>query len=134
MVTELAAQNSIRSSFPEPRQAAPAAPEPVQQVAGVQQRQETAPTGQALPPASARDEAASPAQAELSAAVSNIQDHMQSIRRDLQFSVDEDSGETVVKVVDPETEEVIRQIPPKELLTLSQRLDEAAGLLIKAEA
>jgi flagellar protein FlaG len=67
----------------------------------------------------------------------------QNIQRRLSFQVDDVSGKTVVKVYDRETEELIRQFPPEELLTLSQRLKELndeinggnnAGILIKSEA
>jgi len=66
----------------------------------------------------------------------------QNIQRRLSFQVDDDSGKTVVKVFDRETEELIRQFPPEELLALSKRLrelnDQAAGstnlgILIKSE-
>jgi len=48
---------------------------------------------------------------------------------DLQFSVHQASGRTVVTVTDALTGEVIREIPPSELLNLAARLDEMIGLL-----
>lgn len=48
----------------------------------------------------------------------------QNISRRLQFQVDESVGVTVVSVIDKETDELIRQFPPEELLNLSRRLKE----------
>ncbi len=50
--------------------------------------------------------------------------------RTLNFSVDEESGKPVVKVIDFETKEVIRQIPSEEVLTMAKaikRLQEDLG-------
>jgi len=71
-------------------------------------RKESAAGGQLLPPGSA-DETVDSERVE--SAVSKISDFVQNFQRDLQFSVDQDSGRTVIKVVDSETEQVIRQIP-----------------------
>lgn len=56
--------------------------------------------------------------------------HVQNLQRRLEFSVDEESGETIVRVVDRETKEVIRQIPSAELLAIEERLRSAAGVLV----
>jgi flagellar protein FlaG len=52
----------------------------------------------------------------------------------LAFSVDEESGELVVKVTDNDTKEVIRQIPSEEALELAKALDKLKGLLIHQKA
>lgn len=46
----------------------------------------------------------------------------QIIRHDLNFALDEDSGKMVVKIIDAESQELVRQIPPEELLVLARRL------------
>jgi flagellar protein FlaG len=56
------------------------------------------------------------------------------VQRQLQFSVDEESGKTVIKVIDTETEEVIRQIPPEVILEIQKRLGETNGLLFQSSA
>lgn len=53
------------------------------------------------------------------------------LRSDLQFSIDDDTGTSVVKLIDVKTKEVIRQIPAQEMLVIAKRLDELQGLLIK---
>ncbi len=62
-------------------------------------------------------------------AVHKMRDHMQVIDRDLHFSIDEDSGITVVKVIDPETKEVVRQIPTEEVMRVVRSLEKGGGLL-----
>ncbi|MNG19496.1 flagellar protein FlaG [compost metagenome] len=59
---------------------------------------------------------------------------MQSIRRDLNFALDDSSGRVVVKVTDRASGSVVRQIPSEEALLLAERLDEASSLLFKAKA
>ena len=61
-------------------------------------------------------------------AVRDINEHMQVIHRELEFSVDEDSGKTVIKVMDLETKQVIRQIPNEEALNVARMLDEGLEL------
>ncbi|WP_078482142.1 flagellar protein FlaG [Solemya pervernicosa gill symbiont] len=71
---------------------------------------------------------------ELQDAVTRINDHMQVIRRNLSFNLDDESGETVIKVIDSDTDEVIRQLPTEEAMKLSKQLEQASGSLISAEA
>ncbi|PCI73336.1 MAG: hypothetical protein COB38_01165 [Gammaproteobacteria bacterium] len=56
--------------------------------------------------------------------IEELQQFNQSINRSLQFKVDEELGVTIVRVVDKETDELIRQFPPEELINLSRRLKE----------
>ncbi|QRM20999.1 hypothetical protein GBK02_07770 [Dechloromonas sp. TW-R-39-2] len=53
----------------------------------------------------------------------------------LEFSIDKESGESVVKVLDRQTKEVIRQIPSEEMLRIARGLDRyKEGLLINSQA
>ncbi|MFP4363929.1 MAG: flagellar protein FlaG [Spirochaetia bacterium] len=52
-----------------------------------------------------------------------------SLNKKLKFSINRDLGEVVVKVVDGETDKVIKEIPPEALQRLHVRLKEAIGLL-----
>lgn len=47
----------------------------------------------------------------LQSAVAQMNEYVQSTQRDLQFSYDEELGDTIVRVLDRSTQEVIRQIP-----------------------
>jgi flagellar protein FlaG len=54
--------------------------------------------------------------------VTEINEYVQSIQRDLHFSVDEESGTTIIRVRDMESGELIRQIPEDIFLNLAQNL------------
>ncbi len=64
----------------------------------------------------------------------NLNEFMQTMQRNLKFTVDEVSGESVIAVHDAKTDELIRQIPSKEALELIHNMDKVIGLLFKAEA
>jgi len=66
-------------------------------------------------------------------AVQQINANEQVIQRELRFSVDEDSGRTVIKVMDLSTKEVIRQIPNEEALIFARKLNEGADLKLFSE-
>ena len=72
--------------------------------------------------------------------VSQLSAYVQNTQRDVNFSVDDSTGRVVVRVIDSESEEIIRQIPSKEMLAISQRLVESLeteqqkGFLIELKA
>ena len=68
---------------------------------------------------------------EVSQALLDAVQHDIRMMRDvgLQFSVHETTGRTVVKVVDKETDKLIREIPPEEFLNLAAKLDEMIGII-----
>lgn len=68
--------------------------------------------------------------AELGQAVSQLNDFVQNVQRDLQFEVDNDLGQTIVKVVDQQTQEVIRQIPDEVALRLAEKLQQDEPLTL----
>lgn len=70
----------------------------------------------------------------VSEAVRNLNDYVQQLNRTLQFSVDEASGRTIIRVMDAETREVIRQIPPEEVVALARQLETGAGGLVEERA
>jgi len=65
--------------------------------------------------------------------VIRLNDFVTLVQRDLRFSVDELSGRTVITVSDTKTDEIIRQIPSKEVLALAQNIDSAKGILFSAK-
>ena len=69
------------------------------------------------------------ASTELQEAVKGLQDYVQSLQRNLEFSVDESTGTTVVKVVARDSGEVIRQIPSETALELAKSLQDVNSLL-----
>jgi flagellar protein FlaG len=72
---------------------------------------------------------------QLSAAVSKLNDYVQNVQRTLNFSIDKDTGVTVVKVFDSETKELVRQIPAEETLKMAASIDEQlANLFVQDRA
>ncbi|MBE0419561.1 flagellar protein FlaG [Pseudoalteromonas nigrifaciens] len=59
-----------------------------------------------------------------------LQDFMGEMNRSLQFQVDQDSGRDVIKVLDKDTGDIIKQYPSEEVLNLVSKLSETAGILI----
>jgi len=70
----------------------------------------------------------------LKQAVQDIEKFVQSIKRNLEFSIDQHSGQVVVKVIASETGEVVRQIPSEEALKLADSLSSASNVLFDAKA
>ena len=73
-------------------------------------------------------------QQEVHKAVDRLKEHVQNLDREFQFNVDKETGDIVVKVVNPENNQVVRQIPSEELLKLVQRLEENKGSLLRETA
>lgn len=51
----------------------------------------------------------------------------------LDFRVDETTHRVVVKVIDTETDKVIKEIPPEQILHIAARMQEMIGLLVDEE-
>jgi len=80
--------------------------------------------GKVLPPDTKKAEVSNE---ELQQAVAQLNESVQQIQRDLLFSVDDSSGRTVVRVVNTETEEVVRQMPSEEVLRISRNIKDQVG-------
>lgn len=73
-------------------------------------------------------------QAQFREAVSSIMEYAQQSERRLDFQLDEDSGQTVIRVYDKHSSELIRQIPSELVLELAQKLnDEEPTVLFSAQ-
>lgn len=83
-------------------------------------------------PASVPDVA--PDREEVSAAVKKLNESMPPSAQSLEFEIDEESKEVVVKIIDQSTREVVRQMPSKEALEMAKAIDKLQGLLIRQTA
>ena len=129
----LTATHVLESAPLQGSQPAPSTPGPAAAVPAdvVRRNESAASSGQLLPP----DSSEKPADSEqVESAVSKISDYVQNFQRDLQFSVDKASGRTVIKVVDSETDQVIRQIPSEETLRIAEQLDSPESLIFSQQA
>ena len=79
--------------------------------------------------------AAEPSAAQLQNAVDNINKTLKQSNRNLEFSVDESTNKQVVRLVDTDTGDLVRQFPSEELLAISRAIDQIQqGLLLKQKA
>ncbi|MEH6462898.1 MAG: flagellar protein FlaG [Shewanella psychromarinicola] len=70
----------------------------------------------------------------LAEVVEQLSEVVTLMNKGLAFSVDEDSGSAIVKVMDIDTGDIIRQIPSDEALELAQKLQDVKGLLMRTQA
>ncbi len=78
---------------------------------------------------------------ELAKVVKQVNTAFQDEKRSIQFSIDEASGRTVIKVLDSNTGKEIRQFPSEDILELSRKItaqlskqEDLSGLLVKDRA
>ena len=93
----------VRTKIERPEQSPPPSKKMAQERADVEQRQTVA-------------------RAELDSAVDQANEIGQLLNRKLNFTIDEATERVVVTVVDEETGEVVRQVPPNEMLRISAHL------------
>ncbi|MEQ8289377.1 MAG: flagellar protein FlaG [Gammaproteobacteria bacterium] len=94
-------------------------------------RQDIPQSGKDLPPAK---ESSLPPKESLDNASNEMTQYAQSLQRDLYFSVDQESGETVIKVVESESQRLVRTIPSEEFLHASREFNGSVGNLLRAKA
>ena len=73
-------------------------------------------------------------EAQVRDAVSQIQHFTYALAQNLQFAINEETGKMVIKIVDAQTREMIRQIPSEEAVSIARTLDRIQGLLFSDKA
>jgi len=53
--------------------------------------------------------------------------------RDIEFTVDRETDKVIIKVIDRESKQLIRQVPPEQLLKLTEKMEEIQGLIFSDE-
>ena len=71
---------------------------------------------------------------DLEKAVARVREVFQMVEPRLRFEIDPDLHRVIVKIMNGESGEVIRQIPPQEVLDLAKSFQASSGLLLKQEA
>jgi flagellar protein FlaG len=84
--------------------------------------------------ASGVNEAAKPTREVVAKAAADLQEFVSSMGRNLNFSIDETTGYNVVRVVNPDTGELIRQLPSEELLKISRDFQRLNNVLVSQRA
>jgi flagellar protein FlaG len=80
------------------------------------------------------DASSQPTREVVAKAAAEIQQFVQSMGRNLSFSVDESTGYHVVRVVNPSTGELVRQLPSEELLKISRDFQRLNNVLVSQKA
>ena len=80
------------------------------------------------------DSTSQPTREVVAKAAADIQQFVQSMGRNLSFSVDEATGYHVVRVVNPSTGELVRQLPSEELLKISRDFQRLNNVLVSQKA
>ena len=66
--------------------------------------------------------------------VEALEEMTKTLQTKLNFSINEGTNDVVVKVLDKDTDEVIKQFPPEELLELQEKMQDLTGFLFNADA
>jgi flagellar protein FlaG len=80
------------------------------------------------------DVSSQPTREVVAKAAADLQQFVQSMGRNLSFSVDESTGYHVVRVVNPNTGELVRQLPSEELLKISRDFQRLNNVLVSQRA
>jgi len=80
------------------------------------------------------DQSAKTESGDLQQAVARVREEFVKVEPRLQFEIDRDLNRVIVKIMDGDSGEVIRQIPAKEVLDLAKSLDASKGFLLKQQA
>ncbi|HRI93618.1 MAG TPA: flagellar protein FlaG, partial [Accumulibacter sp.] len=77
---------------------------------------------------------APPDSEKLESAIQSVREFVKPTNSNLEFSVDGDTGQLVVKIIDRSTKEVIRQMPSEEMMAIAKTLDSIKGLFVTQTA
>lgn len=126
---------SFSASLPAAPAAKPAAATPVASATRSNELSEANPAASVADLARMPDPAVQPpSRQQIDQAMEQMREALPPVARNLQFSLDEETGRSVVRVVDSTTNEVIRQFPSEELLAIAKALDKFTGLMLKQKA
>jgi uncharacterized FlaG/YvyC family protein len=69
----------------------------------------------------------------LNRAIGKLKDAGDIFKRRLDFKIDEETNRIMIKVIDTETNKVVKEIPPEQLIRLAAKIQEMVGLLVDEE-
>ena len=65
------------------------------------------------------------------AAITAVHQFLRPVASSLRFVRDDSSGRILIRLVDSETQKVLRQIPSEEMLAINKALDRLQGLMVE---
>lgn len=75
-----------------------------------------------------------PTEAELKKMIEKANENLKINNSDLQFEMNTESSKMIVKVIDRETKEVLRQFPSVEMIELAKAIEKMQGVLVSKTA
>ncbi len=66
--------------------------------------------------------------------VHKVREFVDSMNTKLSFSYDREAKRPIIYVVDKNTDKIIRQIPPEEMVQLIRKMDEIRGIIFQGKA
>ncbi len=73
-------------------------------------------------------------QGELEAVVKDVEDYLSEMSIKLSFKIHKETGDVVVQVLNEKSGEVIRQLPPEDVLKLREKLEDLKGVLFDGKS
>jgi len=70
---------------------------------------------------------------EIKKGIEELNGQLATMNRSIQFSVDQGTHDIVVRVVDKQSGEVIKELPPESILRLRERMEELSGLMVEEQ-
>ena len=92
-----------------------------------------APDGHA-PDAAPAVMAPAPSREAVAKAVDEVNAHLEAQNRAIEFTIDPDTKAVVVKLIDKQDNQVLRQVPSQEMLEIAKALDQLQGRLLRSQA
>ena len=80
------------------------------------------------------EEVAKPTREAVDQAAKHIESFVKSVGRSLDFSVDSRTGQSVLRVVNPDSGEVVRQLPAEETLRVAAAIEYMQSILVNQRA
>jgi len=80
------------------------------------------------------EETTRPTREAVEQAAHRIETFVKSVGRSMDFSIDNTTGRSILRVVDPQSGEVIRQLPPEETLRVAKAVEYMQSMLVHQRA
>lgn len=126
-ITEMMSAKPSAVALPQSGAAIPDLPRPRVAPAAADKRKEPVPEQQTE---QVGRQATKEAREELESAVNQLNQTANAFHRSVRFNLSHESGQVQVSVVDTDSDKVIREIPPKEMLNMAKRIHDFIGVIL----
>jgi flagellar protein FlaG len=75
-----------------------------------------------------------PTPEQIAEAIATANKALKSVSSSVEFSLDQGTGKTVIRIIDSSNHQVIRQVPSEEMLAIARAVDRLQGLLLRQDA